>query len=158
MKNRTVCGIGISTILNRLLKQLQKHAQRKNADKKNGCSLLNTENIHICLSLFHVSNCMIYTKHGCLLCLRDAEDGIPYGTLFLSIPHIISAGFFYSSHSTHLAQDFLFIPRNAFSAGFFSQYKAAFETVKRGYTERMRANSFKNNAVMRKKDKLILLR
>ena len=111
---------------------------------KNGCSLLNTENIHIYLTLFNVSNCMIYTKHGCLPYLQDAEDGLPY--------ILISSG------TKHLAQDFLFIPRNAFSAGFFSQYKAVFETVKRGYTERMRANSFKNNAVMRKKDKLILLR
>ena len=38
-------------------------------------------------------------------------------------------------------------------AGFFLQYKAAFETVKRGYTDGMRASSFKNNEVIRKFNK-----
>jgi len=33
------------------------------------------------------------------------------------------------------------------------QSKAAFETVKRGYTDGMRVNSFKNNAAMQKRGK-----
>ena len=35
----------------------------------------------------------------------------------------------------------------------FLQSKAAFETVKRGYTDGMRVNSFKNNAAMQKRGK-----
>ena len=35
----------------------------------------------------------------------------------------------------------------------FLQSKAAFETVKRGYTDGMRVSSFKNNAAMQKRGK-----
>jgi len=53
----------------------------------------------------------------------------------------------YYSKSPNL--HFIFLSKGA---GFFSQYKAAFETAKRDYTNSMRASSFENNAVMRKKD------
>ena len=38
-------------------------------------------------------------------------------------------------------------------AGYFLQGKAAFETVKRGYTKGMRVSGSENNAAMQKMDK-----